>query len=86
MTTNAKVDIEASFNSKTLDGKISDITICSEKFTDIALQGQIKGNTFTNTNDVVLDGAFYGDNAESAVGVFKDGKQGLAGGFGALKK
>ncbi|MBP3194199.1 MAG: transferrin-binding protein-like solute binding protein [Cardiobacteriaceae bacterium] len=86
MTVNAKVDIEASFNSKTLNGSISNITIGSETFRDIALQGQIKGNRFISTNSVVLDGGFYGPAAQNAVGVFKDGEQGLAGGFAADKK
>ncbi|MBP3195225.1 MAG: transferrin-binding protein-like solute binding protein [Cardiobacteriaceae bacterium] len=86
-TIKAKAELTADFDTKNIQGTISNISIDSQKYDNIELAGQIQGNTFSGNNaGVVLDGGFYGPNAAAATGIFKDNNQGLVGGFGTVQE
>ncbi|MBP3195210.1 MAG: transferrin-binding protein-like solute binding protein [Cardiobacteriaceae bacterium] len=89
-TTNGqgKVSLTADFDTKQLTGLVSNIEINSKAYDDVQLAGQIEGNRFASADgaNVLLDGAFYGPQAESAAGAFLDKEQNLAGGFTADQK
>lgn len=79
ITTNAPSEFTANFDTRKLDGKITN------NGTTIDLTADINGSAFASRKEanVQMQGAFFGDNAKELAGVFNDNTTSTKGVFGA---